>query len=88
MESQPDIVNTNLLKESMERIQPYFKLNLKKKVLEVWHGSAISFYGLLDEDIPIVEKLLQRDFKTAILFRRHSNEAISEMALDILERRG
>ena len=88
MESQPDIVNTNLLKESMERIQPYYKLNLKKKVLEVWHGSAISFYGLLDEDIPIVEKLLQRDFKTAILYRRSNNDGISSMCDDIIVQRG
>ena len=72
----------------MERVQPYFRLNRKKKVLEVWHGSSISFYGLLDEDIPIVEKLLQRDFKTAILYRRSNNDGIASMCDDIIVQRG
>jgi len=79
----------------MERIQPYYKLNRKRKEIEVWDGQPNrnmrvypKTYSLDDEEIGIVERLLQRDFKSAILFRRHSNEVISEMALDILERRG
>jgi hypothetical protein len=45
-------------------------------------------YLLTDEDIPIVEKLLQRDFKTAILFKNSSNEGISQLCWDILEQKG
>ncbi|MFW6121274.1 MAG: hypothetical protein ACOC80_10320 [Petrotogales bacterium] len=78
----------------MKRIRPYFKLNKKNKQLEVWgqpNRNMMRFpttYSLTDEDIPIVEKLLQRDFKTAILFKNSSNDGISQLCWDILEQKG
>lgn len=74
----------------MERIQPYFKLNKRKKELEIWVPKARlpKIYSLEDEDIENVERLIQRDFKTAILYRRSNNEGIAELAIDIIEQRG
>lgn len=72
----------------MERIQPFFRLNKKKKYLEVARGFSSRQYELNDEEISIVQKLIERDFMTAILYRRHSNEAISIMANNIIEQKG
>ena len=78
----------------MERVQPYFKLNKRRSELEVWGQPNRNMrvyprsYSLTDEDIPIVEKLIQRDFKTAILYRRSNNEGIAKMCDDIIEQKG
>jgi len=73
----------------MERMQPFFHFNKKKKYLEVQKGNfGRSAYFLNDEEIPIVEKLMQRDFKTAILNRRHENQGIEILANDILTQKG
>jgi len=78
----------------MERIQPFYKLNTHSKTLEVWNTidrNRMSFpksYLLTEEDIPIVEKLIERDLKTAILYRRSKKEFIVNMCNDILEQKG
>lgn len=78
----------------MDRIQPYFRLNKKKMYLEVVPSSPkttmyfVDCYSLNPEEIPIVEKLMQRDFKTAILYRLSDNEGISTLANDIITQRG
>lgn len=72
----------------MERIQPFFKLNKRKCLLECWRGSYPSFYYLNDDEIPIVEKLLDRDLMSALLYRTSKNKGISELCNDIIEQRG
>jgi len=80
----------------MERIQPYFKLTSKTKVLEVWDMSAInrnmrvypSTFNLTDEEYEVAKKLMTRDFKTAILNRRSDNKGIAMLADDIIVQRG
>ena len=73
----------------MERTQPFFRLNKKKMVLEVQEEKFKWWtYPLKEEELPIVEKLMQRDFKTAILNRHHDNEGIELLANDIITQRG
>jgi len=72
----------------MERIQPFFKLNKRKGLLECWRGSSPTFHCLNDDEISIVEKLLDRDFMTALLYRTSKNKEISELCNDIIEQRG
>jgi hypothetical protein len=80
----------------MERTQAFFKLNKKQKTLEFWfpYGSTlrptVKFieYNLSEEEMEIAKKLMARDFKSAILYRRHQNEGIAKLALDIIENRG
>ena len=73
----------------MERMQPFFRLNKKKMVLEVQEGKFKWWtYSLKEEELSIVEKLMQRDFKTAILNRHHDNEGIETLANDILTQKG
>jgi hypothetical protein len=78
----------------MKRIQPYFKFHKKKQILEVWSEPNQNLrvypliYILTEEEIPIVEKLIQRDFKTAILYRKSENKGIEILANDIIEQRG
>jgi len=45
-------------------------------------------YIVKENDLPIIEKLMQRDFKTAILNRHHDNEGIELLANDIITQRG
>lgn len=72
----------------MERIQPFFKLNKRKGLLECWRGSYPAFYLLNVDEIQIVEKLLERDFMTALLYRTSKNKGISELCNDIITQRG
>lgn len=74
----------------MERMQPYFRLNKKMKFLEMSPSSTkfIHRFPLTDEEVAVVEKLIQRDFKTAILYRLSENEGISTLANDIITQRG
>jgi len=45
-------------------------------------------YIVKENDLPIIEKLMQRDFKTAILNRHHDNKGIELLANDIIIQRG
>ena len=73
----------------MERMQPFFRLNKKKMVLEVQEGKFKWWtYSLKEEELSIVEKLMQRDFKTAILNRHHDSKGIELLANDILTQKG
>lgn len=48
----------------------------------------VNCYHINESELPIVEKLMQRDFKTAILNRHHDNEGIELLANDILTQKG
>lgn len=48
----------------------------------------VKSYHINESELPIVEKLMQRDFKTAILNRRHDNAGIELLANDIITQRG
>lgn len=84
----------------MDRMQPYFRLNKKKKELEVWntkrtfnHPKAATYrsttiYRIEDDEVDVVDKLIDRDFMTALLYRRSDNEGIRIICNDILEQKG
>jgi len=72
-------------------MQPYFRIiKLKGKILLEVIGldNWRRLYKVTKEELPVIEKLFQRDFKTAILYRRHTNEGIAMMADDIIEQKG
>jgi hypothetical protein len=72
----------------MKRMQTFYKLN--KNILEVWtNGSNImgQFY-ISKEELPIVEKLLNRDKKSAILNMKHKSNIIKQLCFDIIENNG
>ena len=48
----------------------------------------VECYHIKESDLSIVEKLMQRDFKTAILNRHHDNTGIELLANDIITQRG
>ena len=77
----------------MERIQPYYRLNKKQKYIEITPATGGGRYFLRriaidDEEVPILEKLMARDFKTAILYRRSEKKFIVDMCNDIIEHKG
>jgi len=72
-------------------MQPFFQLLKKKRELRVDGMKGLgpfASYSLTEEELPIVEKLMTRDFKTAILHRHHDNKGIELLANDILTQRG
>ena len=82
----------------MLRMQPFFIFKKKNQLLEVWSEVKTNMnfnihpyptnYTLTEEEISNVEKLMQRDFKTALLHRRSENKGIAMLADDIITQKG
>jgi hypothetical protein len=77
----------------MDRMQPYYKLHRKRKVLEVWGSNNRgvfhpAVYDINEDQIPIIEKLIVRDKMTALLYRKSDIKFIADMCYDIIENNG